>query len=170
MVPIGGTLQLTETAGSDTSFPFTRDCPAGSVATGMIAAPGPGPENIGLFQMRCRTVSVVASVATGALTGALSTAVTTTAVAGSGSEPVALDCPADMVVSGMTGRVASLFRRFQLTCRQPFGGTETGLSPVLQTFPSGASFTVSCPVGTAATGFEGTVANNRAVSLRLHCQ
>jgi hypothetical protein len=99
--------QIGTAVGQGVASTFTRDCPAGSVATGMAVGDGPG-SIIGYFHKRCRAVSMsYFSVANGAVTAALSPTVTATAGDGLTFDYVTLDCPDGMVVNGLTGRFST---------------------------------------------------------------
>jgi hypothetical protein len=171
-LPIVDTLQISAAAGYGGASDFTTDCPVGSVATGMNVGYLVNSA-IATFQMRCRAISLALSVATG-LTSELDTTVTTTATAGGLMIPNAtstLDCPAGMVVNGVTGaRISFVMQAFRLSCRQPLGGAGTGTSPALEIRSGSSAFDVSCPAGSVATGFGAEGSGGAVRTLYLRCR
>lgn len=147
------TLQLGPANGGGGGSPYSIDCPAGSVATGLNAR---GGVNVDQIQLICQAV-------TGAARTFQSPTFTAT-VGGSGGSPGTISCPANNVLVGLAGLVGAgggpFNDQIDAVCEPIAGGTPTATNTPVGGNNSGSiSYFVTCPTGLAVTGIQGGAGN-----------
>ena len=143
-------IQISSTFGGTGGSPFpSRDCPAGSVATGITGRAG---ESIDQLALRCQTVTGSART--------FGTVVATTAAGGTGGAAFTQACAANQVMVGISARASSNGAGFWSAAAAvcaPIGAganvtTAFGGSAVVAGTAAGV---LTCPAGLAVFGIEG---------------
>lgn len=144
--------QVGASNGGGGGTPYTIDCPAGAIATGLNVR---GGSNVDQVQVICQTV-----------TGAARTfgqQTTTGAVGGTGGSPVTLACPANYVLIGLTGRIGSGGGGLNDQIAGVCGPLNNGASVITQSvgsiFSGSIGYTTTCPAGLAVAGLQGGAGN-----------
>ncbi|HTE44348.1 MAG TPA: Ig-like domain-containing protein [Gemmatimonadaceae bacterium] len=146
-------LQLGAANGGGGGNAYSLDCLAGSVGTGLNVR---GNVNIDQIQVVCQTV-------TGPTRTFGPQTTTGTAGAAGGNGPFALSCPADFVLTGLTGRIGNggggLNDQIAGICSPVGGGATFTTDPVGSNNANSIFYSTSCPVGLVLTGITGGAGN-----------
>jgi hypothetical protein len=144
----GATLQVGPPEGGSGGNPYTIDCPAGLVATGLNVRAGVNVDNV---QLICQPVTGVART--------FGLATTTDAVGGAGGSPATLSCPVGTVLVGLKGFLGSGGTAFndaiQGLCQSTDGGALQPTAQAGQENPGSTNYQATCPTGLALTGLRG---------------
>ena len=141
-------LQLGAANGGTGGGTYSLDCPVGSVATGLNVH---GGSNVDQIQVICQTVTGVNRT--------FGSATTTATAGGSGGSPAALTCPANFVLTGLTGFVGAgtggVNDMIAGICSPIGGGQTTVTASVGSQFATSVAYSTSCPAGMVVTGIQG---------------
>jgi hypothetical protein len=147
------TLQLGPSNGGGGGSPYSLDCPAGALATGINVNAG---SNVNTIQVICQTI-----------TGPNRTfgpTTTTGTVGGAGGSFFALTCPASYVLTGLAGRIGNggsgVNDQIAAVCTAIIPGLPAFLSQFAGSVFSGSiSYQAVCPTGLAVSGIQGGAGN-----------
>ncbi len=147
------TLQLGSANGGGGGSPYSLDCPAGALATGINVDAG---ANVNTLQVICQPI-----------TGANRTfgAATTTGTVGvAGGSGFSLTCPANYVMTGLSGRIGNggsgLNDQIAAVCDPVGPGGLQFVSQLVGSIFSGSiAYTTTCPPGLAVSGIQGGAGN-----------
>ena len=141
-------LQLGAANGGSGGGAYSLDCPAGSVATGLNAH---GGSNVDQIQVICQAVTGVNRT--------FGAATTTGTAGGTGGSPASLTCPANFVLTGLTGFVGAgtggVNDMIAGICSPIGGGSTTLTASVGSQFGTSVAYSTSCPAGMVVTGIQG---------------
>lgn len=145
-------VQLGAANGGTGGGAYSLDCPAGAVATGLNVR---GGSNVDQIQVICQTV-------TGA-NRSFGTATTTGTAGGGGGSPASLTCPANFVLTGLSGFVGAgsggLNDMIAGLCTPVGGGQAAITASVGSQFSTSVAYSTSCPAGMVVTGIQGGAGN-----------
>ncbi|HEX3868572.1 MAG TPA: hypothetical protein VHV78_17545, partial [Gemmatimonadaceae bacterium] len=143
-------LQTGSSEGGSGGSAYSLDCADGSVATGLNAR---GGSNVDQIQVICQTVS-------GASRSFGSQTFTGTA-GGDGGNAATLSCPANYVLTGLTGRVGDgggpdgVNDMIAGICSPIAGGSTVTTASVGSVLEGSVSYSSSCPAGMVMVGIQG---------------
>jgi hypothetical protein len=147
------TLQLGPPNGGSGGTPYSLDCPTGALATGINVNAG---SNVNTLQVICQTI-------TGA-TKVFGAATLTGTVGVIGGSPSSLTCPANFVMTGLSGRIGNggsgVNDQIGVICDPVGPGGLQFISGLVGSIFSGSiAYQATCPSGLAVSGIQGGAGN-----------
>ena len=147
------TLQLGQSNGGGGGSPYSLDCPAGALATGINVTAG---SNVNTLQVICQPIT--------GPNRTFGTATVTGTVGGAGGSPAGLSCPANYVLVGLSGRIGGggggVNDQIAAVCNGIDPASPPFISQLVGTIFSGSiAYTTTCPIGLAVSGIQGGAGN-----------
>lgn len=146
------TVQTGSSNGGGGGTPYSLDCPAGTIGTGLNVR---GGSNVDQIQLICQPVTGAART--------FGAAVFTGTAGGTGGSPNTLACPANYVLVGLTGHIGNggsgLNDEITGICGPLNGGATVNTGTVGSVFSGSIAYTATCPAGLVVAGIQGGAGN-----------